>query len=117
MRRRPSLLLLLIMLLVVVSGGMSSVQDLLRAPGEGGCEYCSAAAAPPRWLPPVAVMLPSMLLDLAPATLAPLISPLLVPDIQSLTAALTGVAGQGDGASDAVAASVVPLAAVSDAAG
>lgn len=79
MRRRPSFFFLLSLMLVLVSGGLSSVHDLLRKPGEGGCEYCHSLTSVPEWLPPVGLMLPSMLLDLAPHTLVPLVSPLLSP--------------------------------------
>ena len=79
MRRRPSVFFLLSLMLILVSGGLSSVHDLLRKPGEGGCEYCHSLTSVPEWLPPVGLMLPSMLLDLAPQTLAPLLSPLLTP--------------------------------------
>jgi len=79
MRRRPSLFFLLCCLLVIVAGGMSSLQDLLKTPAEGGCEYCDLAANQPRWLPPLGLAMPSLLLDLAPETLLPLLLPAVVP--------------------------------------
>lgn len=79
MRRRPSLFFLLCCLLLIVAGGMNSLQDLLHKPEEGGCEYCDLAVNQPRWLPPLGLSVPSILLDLAPETLLPLLMPVVVP--------------------------------------
>lgn len=79
MRRPSSMPLLLLCLVMIIAGGMNSVRDLLIPAAEkGGCEYCALAAEPPRWLPPPGLVLPSLLLDLAPATLAPLMLPRLL---------------------------------------
>lgn len=79
MHRRPSLFFLLCCSLLIVIGGMSSLQDLLRKPEDGGCEYCDLAINQPRWLPPLGLSMPSLLLDLAPEALLPLLIPTVVP--------------------------------------
>lgn len=76
MRRRPSLTSLILMMLVIVAGGTNSARDLLAGPSD--CEYCQSAATAPTWLPPVILMLPTILLDNAPEALLPLLLPVSV---------------------------------------
>lgn len=80
MRRRPSFTLLLLCLALIVLGSVHSLAERLGNGGEGHCQLCELAYSPPRWLPPLTVTLPGLLLDLAPQTLMPFLLPTLLQD-------------------------------------
>jgi len=78
MRHSTSLPLLILMTLMIVMAGMNSVTDLLHDAGNsdvaGTCEYCDLTN-PPAWVPPAALSVPALLLDLSPESLLPLLIP------------------------------------------
>lgn len=80
MRRRPSFTLLLLCLALIVLGSVQSLAERLGKGGEGQCQLCELTYSPPRWLPPLTVTLPGLLLDLAPQTLMPFLLPTLLQD-------------------------------------
>ena len=78
MGRRPSFTLLLLCLALIVLGSVDSLTERLSNGGQGQCQQCELADSPPRWLPPLPVTLPGLLLDLAPQTLMPFLLPTLL---------------------------------------
>ena len=78
MGRRPSFTLLLLCLALIVLGSVDSLTERLSNGGQGQCQQCELADSPPRWLPPLPVTLPGLLLDLTPQALLPALLPALM---------------------------------------
>ncbi|MAD47698.1 MAG: hypothetical protein CMI02_20160 [Oceanospirillaceae bacterium] len=71
---------LILMTLMIVAAGMNSVTDLMKSADAGhhtaDCEYCAINESPV-WVPPAGLSLPALILDLAPRSLLPLLTPTL----------------------------------------